>query len=420
MAKQLHRSFRDQQVRSLLQSYVSEEIELPYILDILKIGRSRFFVLLKEYRSNPSEFSIAYKRSRKTRTISPETEKNILHELHREKGLIENPDIPLHSYNYSYIRDLLWQKYRQKVSVPTIIRRAKEHDLFLRRPKRKAHDREVLTNYIGELVQHDSSHHRWSPYAQEKWHLITSLDDFSRKLLYAELVEKETSWDHISALESVVLGYGAPYAYYTDSHSIFRFVQGRDSIWRKHYLITDDVDPQWKRILRDCHIDPRYALSPQAKGKVERPYGWLQDRLIRTCARENIKMINDARQVLRSEVDRYNNHQVHSTTGEIPSMRFQRAQEEKKSLFREFMVPPPFKSTKDVFCLLAERVVNPYRKISFNNLEFKLSGVSVRDTVQLRIVPNRDAGIAEIRFWRDNDFLGTQKIRLEDVDLVHF
>lgn len=420
MAKQLHRSFRDQQVRSLLQSYVNEEIELPYILDILKIGRSRFFVLLKEYRSNPSDFSIAYKRSRKTRTICPETEKNILHELHREKRLIENPDIPLHSYNYSYIRDLLWQKYRQKVSVPTIIRRAKEHDLFLRRPKRKAHDREVLTNYIGELVQHDSSHHRWSPYAQEKWHLITSLDDFSRKLLYAELVEKETSWDHISALESVVLGYGAPYAYYTDSHSIFRFVQGRDSIWRKHYLITDDVDPQWKRILRDCHIDPRYALSPQAKGKVERPYGWLQDRLIRTCARENIKMIDDARQVLLSEVDRYNNHQVHSTTGEIPSMRFQRAQEEKKSLFREFMVPPPFKSTKDVFCLLAERVVNPYRKISFNNLEFKLSGVSVRDTVQLHIVPNRDAGIAEIRFWRDNDFLGTQKIRLEDVDLVHF
>ena len=40
----------------------------------------------------------------------------------------------------------------------------------------------------------------------------------------AELVERETSWDHISALESVVLGNGVPYAYYTDSHSIFRFV----------------------------------------------------------------------------------------------------------------------------------------------------------------------------------------------------
>jgi len=46
MAKQLHRSFRDQQVRSLLLSYIDKEVELCYILDILKIGRSRFFTLL--------------------------------------------------------------------------------------------------------------------------------------------------------------------------------------------------------------------------------------------------------------------------------------------------------------------------------------------------------------------------------------
>ena len=89
------------------------------------------------------------------------------------------------------------------------------------------------------------------------------------------------------------------------------------------------------------------------------------------------------------------------------------------SLFRQFMVPPPFKSTKDIFCLLAERVVNPNRKISFHNLEFKLSGVSVRDTIQLRIVPRSDKEIAEICFWRENDFLGTQKIRLEDINLAN-
>jgi hypothetical protein len=62
MAKQLHRSFRDQQVQSLLQSYIDKEVELRYILDILKIGRSQFFALLKDYRQNLSKFSIAYKR----------------------------------------------------------------------------------------------------------------------------------------------------------------------------------------------------------------------------------------------------------------------------------------------------------------------------------------------------------------------
>lgn len=147
---------------------------------------------------------------------------------------------------------------------------------------------------------------------------------------------------------------------------------------------------------------------------------WLQDRIVRTCARENITMIQDGRQVLRAELNRYNNHQVHSTTGEIPALRFHRARKEKRTLFREFLVPPPFLSTKDVFSLRAERVVNPYHRISFNNLEFKLAGVSPRDTVQLRIVPLPEKGLAEFRFWHDNRFLGAQKARLEDVNLFHF
>lgn len=420
MAGHLHKSFSDQQVKALLERYVSQEIKLEHIVGVLKIRRSRFFEILKEYRADPQGFTVAYQRKSCPRKLAPEIEKNILRELRFEKQLIGNPDVPLRSYNYSYVRDRLREVYRQKVSVPTIIKRAKEHDFYLSKPKRKAHDREVLTNYVGELVQHDSSHHKWAPDAGVKWHLITSLDDHSRLLLYADFVDRETSWDHISALENVVLHYGVPYAYYTDCHSIFRFVQGRDSIWRKHYLVTDDIDPQWKTVLRECGIDPRYALSPQAKGKIERPYGWLQDRIVRTCARESVTTISQAREVLQAEKHRYNYRQVHSTTGEVPIMRFRRALREKRTLFRDFEVPPPFRSTKDIFSLKAERVVDQYRKISFNNLEFKLEGVSARDRVQLRIVPDVGDGLAEIRFWCEDRFLGIRKIRSDSLNLVHF
>jgi len=130
-----------------------------------------------------------------------------------EKDLIKNKDIPIRYYNYSYIKDLLEQKYEQKVSLPTIIDRAKRNNFYFLKPKRKAHDREVLTNYPGELIQHDSSHHRFSPYAKEKWYLITSLDDFSLFILYAVLVERETTWEHILALEAFLLKYGFPLAY---------------------------------------------------------------------------------------------------------------------------------------------------------------------------------------------------------------
>jgi len=130
----------------------------------------------------------------------------------------------------------------------------------------------VLTSSIGALIQHDASTHKWSPFAKEKWTLVTSIDDFSRKLLYADFVPRETAWAHIQATQALSQQYGLPLRYYVDSLRVFRFVQGRDSVWRKHVLETDEVDTQWRKMMRILGVGVSYALSPQAKGKVERPY----------------------------------------------------------------------------------------------------------------------------------------------------
>jgi len=321
----------------------------------LGIGKTRFFHLVKDYRKNPAQFSIAYTRHAPTRQIDPAIEKNIVKELAIDKRAIQNKDIPLNCYNYSYVKERLETKYAQSVSLPTIIDRAKKNDFYLKERKRKMHDREVITRYAGELIQHDSSHHLWAPASKEKWYLITSLDDFSRYILYALLVKRETVWTHLEALQTLVLQHGLPYSFYIDSHSIFRFVRSRDALHYKHHLMTDDIDPQWKRAVKELGIKPIYALSPQAKGKIERPYRWLQDHLIRTCIREDVKDIRRADQILGTEVHQYNHKRIHSTTGEIPYLRFQRATEEKQTLFREFKLNPPFESAKDIFCLRFER-----------------------------------------------------------------
>jgi hypothetical protein len=394
---QLHKEFTDTQVKELLERYVKREIKIQC----------------------PHGFSIQYGRKAKTRKISESIEQNIVRELQIEKKLIQDKEIPLRQYNYSYIRDLLREKYHQKVSLSTIIDRAKKHDCYVKRkPKKTPHDREVVTNYIGEIIQHDSSYHLWSPPAKEKWYLITSLDDFSRLILYATLVRKETSWAHILALQTVVLNYGAPFLYYVDSHSIFRFVQGRDSLWRKHYTLTDEADPQWKQVIGDCNIKVTYALSPQARGKVERPYGWLQDRLVRTCVREDVTDIREAQRVLSYEIHRYNYKQVHSTTQEVPYFRFQRALEEKKSVFREFRVRPPFQSVKDIFCLRVDRTVDPYRRISINNLQLKVSNSTPRKRVTLRIYPLNNT-ISEVRFWCEDTLIDIQRVKNSDLRIVH-
>ena len=415
---QLHKRFTSEQVKELFDRYSKNEIERKYIQEILGIKRRRFFVLLKQYKENPQHFTVQYQRTRAPRTISPMIEQTILKELSIEKRIIQNKKIPLKSYNYSYIKDRLKVTYHQEVSLPTIINRAQKHGFYLKRPKRAVHDREVLTHYIGELIQHDASFHLWAPAAQEKWYLITSLDDHSRLILYATLVKQETSWSHIQALQTVILRYGLPFAYYVDSHSIFRFVQGRDSLWRKHSLLTDEATPQWKQVLEDCNVKVTYALSPQAKGKIERPYRWLQDRLIRTCVREDVTDIRPAQQILRQEVYRYNHHQVHSTTQEIPYLRFQRTLNEKQSLFREFNIKPPFQSAKDIFCLRMDRTVDPYRKISINNLQFKVHA-DPRKQVNLRIYPLNEQ-ISEIRFWCEGKLIDVHKVKNSEFKGVHF
>ena len=417
--KQLHKKFTDFQIKNLMTRYLKKEVERKDIQKVLGIKKTRFFALIKRLKEDPENFSVSYFRSMPTRTISKDIETNIIKELKIEKDLIKAKDVPIRCYNYSYIKDILENDYNQKVSLSTIIKRAKTNGFYLTKPKRKVHEKEVITNYPGELIQHDSSHHQFSKYAN-KWCLITSLDDYSRLILYAVLVERETTWVNIIALKVVILGYGIPYSYYVDSYSAYRFVQGRDSNWRTHHKFTDEADPQWKQVLNDCGVKVTYALSPQAKGKIERPYRWIQDRLVRACYRKRISDINQAQLILNSLIQKYNYQWIHSTTGEIPYIRFQRAIKENRSLFRKFALRPPYKSIKDIFCLRADRMVNSYRKVSINNLELKVPGAPLHERIQLRITPDKKSGLSEVRFWHEDEFLGTQKVKNSDLNLVQF
>ena len=414
---QIHKRFTVEQVKFCLQNYAQGTIGRSEVEEMLQINKTRFFALLKAYRRDPQAFSIAYERKTPAR-ISAEAKAAITKELLREKELIENPELPIATYNYTAIRDRL-EKRGFTVSVTTITKRAKELGCYQPRPKKKAHDHQVVTAAIGALIQHDASTHLWSPFAKQKWTLITSLDDYSRKLLYADFVERETSWAHIQAAQAVMKAFGLPHRYYVDNLRVFRFVQHRDSLWRKHVLGTDDIDPQWRQVMRLLGVDVTYALSPQAKGKIERPYRWLQDRIVRTCALENLTSLEEVRGVLRDEVDRYNNRQVHSTTGEIPSLRFDNARKSGATLFRPFSLPKPYTSPKDVFCLREIRTLNGYRRISLFNHDFDVPHVPVREDVELHLIPDVPRQTLDVRIWFDNKMVHSFSFPMPD-PTVHF
>ena len=91
---QLHKRFTDEQIKLLFQSYCQGQVGRADLQKMIGIGKSRFFNLLKEYRSNPNHFTIAYQRKTHAR-ISPGAEKEIEKALLQEKAVVEDPDLPI-------------------------------------------------------------------------------------------------------------------------------------------------------------------------------------------------------------------------------------------------------------------------------------------------------------------------------------
>ena len=158
---QLHKRFTDDQVKVLLNGYCQGLLKRAEVQDMLGVGKTRFFALVKAYRNAPDAFSVGYERRTPGR-LPAAVEMEIERELLREKAIVDDRRLPISGYNYSALRDRL-RKNDIKVSVNTIIDRAKGLDCYKVRKKRKTHDREVLTASIGALIQHDSSLHLWSP-----------------------------------------------------------------------------------------------------------------------------------------------------------------------------------------------------------------------------------------------------------------
>ena len=133
---QLHKKFTTEQVKELLQRYIDGKIERKHVQGILNIKNRQFFKLLKEYKDSPENFSIDYARKSPKR-ISQKIEENIIKELKIDKGIIKDKNNPTDSYNYSYIKDRLEDQHHQKVSLPTIIDRAKQYDFYLPKKAKK-------------------------------------------------------------------------------------------------------------------------------------------------------------------------------------------------------------------------------------------------------------------------------------------
>ena len=152
------------------------------------------------------------------------------------------------------IADGLWQDRWHRLPVPHQPRRRRE--------------------CLGELVQIDGSEHAWFEDRGPPCTLLAFVDDATSRLMQLRFVASESAFDYFRTTRAYLEQHGKPVAFYSDKHGIFR-VNSKDAA-------GGDGVTQFGRALLALNIDIIWANGPQAKGRIERAFATLQDRMVKS------------------------------------------------------------------------------------------------------------------------------------------
>ncbi|UAY10835.1 ISNCY family transposase [Ensifer adhaerens] len=241
------------------------------------------------------------------------------------------------------------------VSRETLRRWMSEAGLWLSRKQRRTfHQPRLRREAYGELVQIDGSEHRWFEDRGDPCSLLVFIDDATGKLMQLRFVRSESAFSYFEALELYLKAHGAPVAFYSDKHSVFR-VAKKDAKGGQGMT-------QFGRALCELNIESLCANSSQAKGRVERMNRTLQDRLIKDLRLEGICGMDDGNAFLPRFMERYN-RQFAITPARV------------EDLHRPLNLAPD--RLRDVLCKREQRYVGAQLTFSFERQRIMLEETAV-------------------------------------------
>ena len=180
-----------------------------------------------------------------------------------------------------------------KLSDETLRKWLMEVGLWQRRRKRSRHRQwRQRKECFGEMVQLDGSHHDWLEGRGPELVLMAYIDDATNHVL-ARFYDYEGTIPGMDSFKRYARRYGLPVSIYLDRHTTYLKTQNTCKSTKKptEWEEFEKIEPlsQFERALKELGVDVTHAYSPQAKGRVERLFGVLQDRLIKEMRLRGIK-----------------------------------------------------------------------------------------------------------------------------------
>jgi transposase len=248
-----------------------------------------------------------------------------------------------------------------------------------RRPRGRHRLRRPPRECYGEMLHLDGSLHAWLALRpEERQCLMVVVDDATRRLLYAQLCEREGTEPVLTALRSVIERHGIPQALYTDRASWAAYTP------RSGGTVDRDRPTQVGRALARLGVEHIYAYSPQARGRSERLNRTLQDRLVNELRLARIVTVERANDFIEERfMERYNEEFALAPTDPVSAF-----------------VPLGGADLNQILCLEETRVVAPDNTVSLGSIRLQIPRQPGRTTCSgLSVVVRRHLDGTHSVWW---------------------
>lgn len=277
--------------------------------------------------------------------------------------------------NFEHFTEMLEVNESISIGVTTIKRFLKASDIQSPKKKRKPkkHARRKRREHEGALVQTDATPHDFFG-TGEKYCLHGAVDDATGKIVGLHMTKHECLEGYLNIFEQMIGNFGIPASIYADRHTIFSSTAANKLTLEDELAGKQANDTQLGRAMRELGITLIRARSPQAKGRIERLWATLQDRLVIEFRIHGVTDINAANQYLQTFIPRYN-------------QRFAVEAVETQSMF----MPNTF-DLINILCVREKRKLDNGSAFSYYGKYFVVIG-GIPPGVSIEVIAHRKLGI---------------------------
>lgn len=370
----------------ILEKVMDRKLTVREAAELLELSTRQVIRLKKIYQQEGAQGLAHKNRGRKPIHTIPKSIREQVIQLYRTT---------YHGSNNCHFAELLEEKESVKLSPSSIRRILVTEGLKQNKERRrnKTHQPRDRKTQAGMLWQIDASPHAWLEDRGPQLTLHGAIDDATGQVVGAVFRLTETREGYFAVMRQAIESYGIPLGLYSDRHNIFRSPNEKLTLEQELAGVQQPLS-QFGKAMAELQMTHIKAMTPQAKGRIERLWGTLQDRLMIELRLLNISTLEAANAVLPGLIEKHNT-------------RFAVEPKEEASAYRSLSNDTDLTY---VFSIREQRQIGPGQTLSYNSKLYTLASKATPNFEPRTLVEVRETMKGEVVIFHENQAIPLREI----------